>query len=164
MATVIRLRRGGRKKKPYYRIVVQHSGARDRGPELDVIGVYQPCARPQPLSEVDTTKALHWLGEGAQPTDTVRSVFRKLGVLQHFRDGTKPEEAVKVLKGAEITDKGYNAPPPPKEAPAPEAAPAAEEASAEAEGTEEAPAAEAAAEPAAKTPAEAGGEEAKQEA
>jgi small subunit ribosomal protein S16 len=93
MATVIRMRRGGRTHKPYYRIVVQDSRARDRGPEIDSLGVYQPCARPEPIVEVDVPKTLDWLRKGAQMSDTAHSVLGKLGVLKHFNDGTNPEAA-----------------------------------------------------------------------
>ncbi|MBI2435316.1 MAG: 30S ribosomal protein S16 [Candidatus Hydrogenedentes bacterium] len=142
MPTVIRMKRGGRTHEPYYRIVVMDSRHRTRGPEVDVIGVYHPCARPEPVSEVDVKKALRWLREGAQPSDTAKSVLGKLGVMKHFHDGTEPEEAVAVAKDAAPEDKGYNAPPPPKEeaseasaeesAPPEEAAPAAEPAPVEA--------------------------------
>ena len=140
MATVIRLMRGGRKKKPYYRIVVQDGRVRTRGREIDTLGVYHPTARPEPVSEVNAVKALEWLRRGATPSDTVRAVFSKLGILKHFHEGTSPEEAVALAKDAPVVDKGYNAPPPPKEeAPAP----AAEAVEAEAEAAD-APAAEAA--------------------
>ena len=58
MATVIRLKRGGRKKKPYYRIVVQDSRNRTRGREVEILGVYHPAARPAPVSEVNAARAL----------------------------------------------------------------------------------------------------------
>ncbi len=155
MATVIRLKRGGRKKKPYYRIVVQDSRNRTRGREVEILGVYHPAARPEPLSEVNAARALEWLRRGAQPSDTVRTVFSGLGIMRHFNDGTVPEEALAQAKGGVVEDKGYNAPPPPKaeepapveepvaEAPAAEAAPeAAEEVSAPAEAPAEEQAAE----------------------
>ena len=142
MATVIRLMRGGRKKKPYYRIVVQDGRIRPRGREIDTLGVYHPTARPEPVSEVNAVKALDWLRRGATPSDTVRAVFSKLGIMKHFHEGTSPEEAVALAKDAPVVDKGYNAPPPPKEeAPAPAAE--AVEAGADAEAAD-APAAEAA--------------------
>lgn len=151
MATAIRLKRGGRTHAPYYRMVVIDSRARNRGPEVDILGYYHPCARPEPKSEIDVQRALEWLKRGAQPTDTARSVLGKLGVLKHFHEGTQPEEAVAVAKDAPVVDKGYNAPPPPKEeAPAEPAAEAAPEAGEEApaDAPAEAPAeAEAAAEP-----------------
>ncbi len=148
MATVIRLKRGGRKKKPYYRIVVQDSRNRTRGREVEILGVYHPAARPEPVSEVNAVRALEWLRRGAQPSDTVRAVFSGLGIMKHFNDGTVPEEALAQVKGGIVEDKGYNAPPPPKaEEPAPVEEPAAEDASAEAPAAEEsAPAEEQAAE------------------
>ncbi len=150
MATVIRLMRGGRKKKPYYRIVVQDSRVRDRGREIDTLGVYHPTARPLPVSEVNAVRALDWLRKGATPSDTVRAVFSKLGIMEHFHKGTVPEEAVALAKDEAVVDAGYNAPPPVEEAaPAAAEAEAAEAPAAKAEEapvaeSEEAPAAEAA--------------------
>ena len=131
MATSIRLRRGGRTHKPYYRIVVIDSRHRDRGPEIESLGVYHPCARPEPISEVDVHKTLEWLNKGAQPSETAKSLLRKLGVLKHYADGTKPEETVTVVKGGVVPDKGYNAAPPVKEKPAVVEAPAEEAAETE---------------------------------
>jgi len=119
MATVIRMKRGSSKGQPYYRIVVQDSRTRTRGRELDILGFYHPTARPEPISEINIHRALDWLGHGAQMSDTARSVMSKLGVLKHFHDGTRPEEAVATRKGEAVVDKGYNAPPPPKAAKAP---------------------------------------------
>ena len=119
MATVIRMKRGGSEGQPYYRIVVQDSRTRTRGRELDILGFYHPTARPEPISEINIHRALDWLGHGAQMSDTARSVMSKLGVLKHFHDGTRPEEAVATRKGEAVVDKGYNAPPPPKAAKAP---------------------------------------------
>lgn len=138
MATVIRMQRNGRTHKPFYRIVVQDSRNRTRGRELDTLGVYQPCARPEPVSQVDARRTLEWLRKGAQPSETARNVLSKLGIMKHFHDGTMPEEATLEVKGGAVVDKGYNAPPPPKaaaETPAAEAEAAAEEAAtAESEG------------------------------
>lgn len=82
MATVIRLKRGGRSHAPYYRVVVMDSRDMATGRVLDEIGVYHPCARPQPLVEVDKDKALAWLSKGAKPSETARSIFKKHGVMQ----------------------------------------------------------------------------------
>ena len=68
MATVIRMQRGGRTHKPYYRIVVMDSRSRTRGVEVDTLGIYHPCARPEPVAEVDIHKALEWLSKGASPS------------------------------------------------------------------------------------------------
>ena len=166
MATVIRLKRGGRSHSPYYRIVVMDSRDRTRGAEVDSLGVYHPCARPKPISEVDALKALDWLGKGARPSDTARSVLSKLGIMKHFDEGTRPEEANLQMAGPEVEVKGYNAPPPPKEeAPVEAEAPAEVEAeAAPAEGNEAEAEAEAAAAPAAEAeaPAEAPAEEEQQ--
>lgn len=144
MPTVIRMRRGGRTHAPYYRIVVQDSRARDRGPEVDTLGIYHPCARPEPLMEVDVVKAIAWLDKGAQCSDTARNVLNKLGVFKHWKDGTLPEGAegrlVKTL--GQVEDKGYNAPPEPKPKPVAEPEAAAE---GETEAAAEAPAEEASA-------------------
>lgn len=136
MATSIRLRRGGRTHKPYYRIVVIDSRHRDRGPEIDTLGVYHPCARPEPISEVDVHKALDWLGKGAQPSETAKGVLRKLGVLKHFAEGTRPEATVALVKGGVVADKGFNAAPPVKEKPVVAEAPAEDEAPASDEAAE----------------------------
>jgi len=115
MATKIRLKRGGRKGKPYYRIVVQDSRVRRGGPELDIIGFYHPAAQPEPVSEVNVHRALDWLKKGAEMSDTARNIMSKLGVLRHYHDGTVPEETTTSVTGGVVENKGYNAPPPPKE-------------------------------------------------
>ncbi|HNR34846.1 MAG TPA: 30S ribosomal protein S16 [Candidatus Hydrogenedentes bacterium] len=92
MATVIRMKRGGRTHAPYYRVVVMDSRSRGRGREVDSIGYYHPCAHPAPVSEVDTEKALAWLARGARLTDTVKDVFSKKGILAAHVAG-KPAEA-----------------------------------------------------------------------
>jgi small subunit ribosomal protein S16 len=148
MPTVIRMRRGGRTHSPYYRIVVQDSRSRDRGPEVDSLGIYHPCARPEPKMEVDIVKAIEWLNKGAQCSDTARNVLSKLGVFAHWKAGTLPEgvEGKVAMTTGPVENKGYNAPPEPKPKAAPVAEAPAEEAAAEApaeEATAEAPAEEA---------------------
>ena len=81
MPTVIRLKRGGRTHAPYYRVVVADSRGRATGRVLDELGVYQPCARPEPKVEIDREKALRWLRTGAQLTDTVRDLLSRQGLL-----------------------------------------------------------------------------------
>ena len=81
MATVIRLQRGGRTHAPYYRVVVMDSRNRTRGSIVEQIGTYHPCARPEPTSEIDAEKALAWLGKGARPSDTVRAMLTKQGIM-----------------------------------------------------------------------------------
>lgn len=76
MALKIRLARLGAKKKPFYRIVVAESGAKRDGRFLEVVGIYDPNQNP---ARVEIKKELleKWTGEGAQPTDTVRSLLKK---------------------------------------------------------------------------------------
>lgn len=92
MATVIRLKRGGRTHAPYYRLVVMDSRNRGRGRVLDEIGIYHPCARPAPQAEVDRKRALEWMQKGARVSDTVRSILKKQGVIEAFASGVKPED------------------------------------------------------------------------
>jgi small subunit ribosomal protein S16 len=80
MATRIRLRREGRKGQSYFRIVVADSRSPRDGRFVATIGNYNPRANPAVL-EVNAEQARAWLEKGALPTDTVRSLFKKAGVL-----------------------------------------------------------------------------------
>ena len=76
----IRLRRMGAKKNPYYRIVVADSRSPRDGRCIEEIGTYDPLANPAAII-VDAEKAQTWIKNGAQPTDTVRGLLKKAGVL-----------------------------------------------------------------------------------
>ncbi len=76
----IRLRRVGAKKQPHYRIVVADSKAPRDGKFIETIGHYNPRTEPVTL-EVDTERALYWLGVGAQPSEAVRRMLDRLGIL-----------------------------------------------------------------------------------
>ena len=78
MATRIRLRRIGRKKEAFYRIVVTERSA-GPGRFIETIGHYNPHTKPKTIT-VDADKAKAWLGKGATPSDTVRSLLKKAGV------------------------------------------------------------------------------------
>ncbi len=80
MAVRIRLARHGAKKRPYYRIVAASSEAPRDGRFLEVLGTYNPLTDPATIT-VKKDRLLDWLGKGAQPSDTVRSLLRKSGVL-----------------------------------------------------------------------------------
>ncbi|HIV10407.1 MAG TPA: 30S ribosomal protein S16 [Candidatus Faeciplasma avium] len=80
MAVKIRLRRIGAKKNPFYRIVVADSRYPRDGRFIEEIGYYDPTVEPTVL-KVDAEKAKKWIATGAQPTDTVRAIFKKNGVL-----------------------------------------------------------------------------------
>ena len=79
MAVRIRLRRMGSTKRPFYRIVVADSRMPRDGRFIEVIGYYNPIVNPEEI-QVDEEKAYKWLQNGAQPTDTVRSLLKKAGV------------------------------------------------------------------------------------
>ena len=76
----IRLRRMGAKKAPYYRIVVAASRSPRDGRCIEEIGTYNPLTEPAAIT-VDVEKAQTWIKNGAQPTDTVRGLLKKAGVL-----------------------------------------------------------------------------------
>ena len=76
----IRLRRMGAKKAPYYRIVVADSRSPRDGRYIEEIGTYNPLTEPATVT-VDTEKAQTWIKNGAQPTDTVRTLLKNAGVL-----------------------------------------------------------------------------------
>ena len=80
MATKIRLRRMGAKKKPFYRIVVADSRAPRDGRSIEEIGYYNPLTNPAEV-KVDADKAKDWIAKGAQPTDTVKALLKKNNVL-----------------------------------------------------------------------------------
>ncbi len=76
MAVRIRLTRLGRKKKPFYRIVVADSENKRDGKFLDIVGTYDPLQDPAVI-KIDDTKLQDWLGRGALPTTTVKSLIKK---------------------------------------------------------------------------------------
>ncbi len=84
----IRLTRLGAKKSPYYRIVVIDARARREGAPVDTIGQYDSTTNPAVVN-IDAEKALAWLGKGAQPTDTVRSLFKREGIMKQFANSKK---------------------------------------------------------------------------
>ncbi|MDR2939056.1 MAG: 30S ribosomal protein S16 [Clostridiales bacterium] len=81
MAVKIRLKRLGAKKAPFYRIVVADSRAPRDGKVIEEIGYYDPTKNPSVI-KVDGDVAKKWLDNGAQPTDTVRGILKKSGVIQ----------------------------------------------------------------------------------
>jgi len=80
MAVKIRLRRMGAKKAPFYRIVVADSRYPRDGRFIEEIGYYNPLTNPAEIN-VDGEKAKKWIANGAQATDTVKSLLKKSGVL-----------------------------------------------------------------------------------
>jgi len=83
MAVVIRMKRTGRRRRPSYRISVAESEKPRDGRTLDTLGVYDPLGvRPELQVTLDVERARHWLDQGALPSDTVRSIFRRNGVYE----------------------------------------------------------------------------------
>ena len=80
MAVKIRLRRMGAKKAPFYRVVVADSRYPRDGRFIEEIGYYDPTKEPADV-KIDVEKAKKWIGNGAQPTDTVKALLKKNGVL-----------------------------------------------------------------------------------
>lgn len=80
MAVKIRLKRMGAKKTPFYRIVVADSRAPRDGRFIETVGSYDSTVQPA-VVKIDEEKALSWMSKGAQPTDTVRSLFSKNGLM-----------------------------------------------------------------------------------
>lgn len=80
MAVKIRLKRIGAKKAPFYRVVVADSRFPRDGRFIEEIGTYNPMVTPSEFS-IDAEKAKKWISNGAQPTDTVRALLKKNGVI-----------------------------------------------------------------------------------
>ncbi|MBQ2676443.1 MAG: 30S ribosomal protein S16 [Clostridia bacterium] len=80
MAVKIRLRRMGAKKAPFYRVVVADSRSPRDGRCIDEIGYYNPMENPAVIN-IDADKAKAWIAKGAQPTDTVKDLFKKSEIL-----------------------------------------------------------------------------------
>ena len=77
----MRLKRMGMKKKPFYRVVVADERSPRDGRFIEEIGYYDPTKNPSVVS-IDADKAKQWLSNGAQPTDTVRVLLKKSGVIE----------------------------------------------------------------------------------
>jgi small subunit ribosomal protein S16 len=80
MAVKLRLQRFGTHKRPFYRVVASESTKPRDGKFLDLLGTYDPILG---LVSVDAEKVTKWIGNGAQPTDTVKSLFKKYDVLKN---------------------------------------------------------------------------------
>ena len=86
MAVKLRLTRMGAKKAPVYRVVAADSRAPRDGRFIEVIGQYNPTANPA-IININEELALKWLNNGAQPSDTVRNLFSKQGIMKKFHEG-----------------------------------------------------------------------------
>ncbi|MGE5589560.1 MAG: 30S ribosomal protein S16 [Bacillota bacterium] len=91
MAVKIRLKRMGAKKAPFYRVVVADSRSPRDGRFIDEVGYYNPTAKPAVL-KVEEEKALNWMVKGAQPSDTVRSLFSGLGLMKKLDEAKRAKQ------------------------------------------------------------------------
>ena len=88
MAVKLRLKRMVGKQKPFYRIVAADSRFPRDGRFIETVGTYNPIAKPAEV-KIDKELAIKWLSNGAQPTDTVKALFKKEGILKEFADAKK---------------------------------------------------------------------------
>ncbi|AUJ30072.1 MAG: 30S ribosomal protein S16 [Liquorilactobacillus hordei] len=85
MSVKIRLKRMGSKKRPFYRIVVADSRSPRDGRFIETVGTYNPLTEPESVT-LKEENILNWLSNGAQPSDTVRNILSKNGVMKKFHD------------------------------------------------------------------------------
>lgn len=88
MATKIRLKRMGAKKRPFYRVVIADARAPRDGKFIEEIGYYDPATDPATI-KIDEEKALKWLADGAKPSDTAKSLLQKQGIMAKFAASRK---------------------------------------------------------------------------
>lgn len=90
MSVKIRLTRVGHKKAPFFRIAVVDSRLKRDGRFLDILGYYHPLnKKDEDKLKIDEGKALLWMNKGARPSETVRSIFSRLGIMKKFHEDRK---------------------------------------------------------------------------
>jgi len=102
MAVKLRLKRMGAKKRPYYRIVAADSRSPRDGRFIETVGTYNPITEPAELN-INEELALKWLGVGAIPTDTVRALLSKQGILKKFHETKMVKKDTKDTKTTKTT-------------------------------------------------------------
>ena len=85
MSVKIRLKRMGSKKRPFYRIVVADSRSPRDGRFIETVGTYNPLTEPEQVT-LKEEAIMNWLSNGAQPSDTVRNILSKQGVMKKFHE------------------------------------------------------------------------------
>lgn len=88
----LRLRRMGANDQPFYRIVAVDSRVKRDGKYIECVGWYDPKPSPSKIN-IETERAIYWLSVGAQPSETVRSLMRKAGVLQIWHESKQKKQA-----------------------------------------------------------------------
>lgn len=90
MAVKIRLKRMGAKKAPFYRIIVADSRSPRDGKFIEALGTYNPLTNPASIN-VKEEETLSWLSKGAIPTDTVKNILSKVGIMEKFHNSRKDQ-------------------------------------------------------------------------
>ena len=88
MAVKLRLKRMGSKQKPFYRVVAADSRFPRDGRFIETVGTYNPIAKPAEI-KIDKEVAIKWLSNGAEPTDTVKTLLKNEGILKEFVSSKK---------------------------------------------------------------------------
>ncbi len=104
MAVHLRLLRIGAKKQPYYRIVATDSRRARDGRFLEIVGTYNPITKPAEV-KVSEDKLTTWLDQGAQPTDTVRSLLTQIGFIEKYGKAKRGEDVSEVTLKTSITER-----------------------------------------------------------
>lgn len=85
MAVKIRLKRMGSKKRPFYRVVVADSRSPRDGRFIETVGTYNPLVEPAEV-KLDEESIMNWLNNGAQPSDTVKNILSKAGIMKQYHE------------------------------------------------------------------------------
>ena len=91
MAVKLRLKRMGAKKRPFYRIVAADSRSPRDGKFIEIVGTYNPIMEPAEI-KINSEAALKWLNKGAIPTDTVRDLLSKQGIMKAYHESKSTKE------------------------------------------------------------------------
>ncbi len=92
MAVKLRLMRMGKKKQPTYRVVAADARSPRDGRFIEIVGIYEPRREPSVI-KIDNEKAVQWLRQGAQPTETVEKLLKASGAWEWFKTGNAPAPA-----------------------------------------------------------------------
>ena len=104
MGAKIKLQRKGAKNKPFYRVVVQDESAATKSQVIDVLGSYNPLKEPT-IFEVDKDRTKSWLDKGAEPTEKVRILLGKAGIMEAVDLAALPKKKSKAQLKAEAEAK-----------------------------------------------------------
>lgn len=104
MAVKIRLKRMGAKKRPFYRVVIADSRSPRDGRFIETVGTYNPISQPAEI-KLDEEKILSWLGNGAQPSDTVRNLLSNAGILAKYNESKSGKKPAKKTTTKEASSK-----------------------------------------------------------